>query len=89
MKIKLLFFAILITAATKTIAKGKFYIVPQVFAFVGSYKGVDSVNKKQTILKTRNFARKDFLVGINLSYYNAPFYYSLGIEQGAYSTSFY
>ena len=70
-------------------AQGKFYITPQVFAFVPSYKGVDSVNKKQTLLKTRNFARKDFLVGINLAYYNKPFYFSFGVEQAAYSTAFY
>ena len=89
MKIKLFFFTVLITAATKTIAQGKFYIVPQVFAFVGSYRGVDSVNKKQTLLKTRNFSKKDFLVGVNLSYYKEPFMITFGVDQAVYTTSFY
>jgi hypothetical protein len=70
-------------------AQGKIYVTPQVFAFVPSYKGVDSVNRKQTILKPRNFNRKDFLVGFNLAYYNAPISVSAGIEQAVYSTGFY
>lgn len=87
---KLIFIIIIfLQISPEVFAQGKFYITPQVFAFVPSYKGVDSVNKKQTLLKTRNFARKDFLIGINLSYYNAPFHFSVGIEQAAYSTAFY
>lgn len=86
---KLSILTIVIFLSLGLFAQGKFYITPQVFAFVPSYKGVDSVNKKQTLLKTRNFARKDFLVGVHLSYYNSPLCFSLGIEQAAYSTALY
>ena len=86
---KLAFIIIFLQISLGLLAQGKFYVTPQVFAFVGSYRGVDSVNSKQSILKTRNFARKDFLVGINIAYQKGANMVTLGIEQAAYASSFY
>ena len=88
-QIRLAFIIFFLQISFGVFAQGKFYVTPQVFAFVGSYQGVDSVNGKQTILKTRNFARKDFLVGINVAYQKEPYMITIGIEQAAYSSSFY
>ena len=70
-------------------AQGKLYITPHINCFVAAYKGVDSVNKKQDFIKTKNFTRKDFLVGIKLTYLNKRFAVSAGIEEGIYASGFY
>jgi hypothetical protein len=86
MKLKINFTIIFVTISLGLLAQGKFYITPQVYAYVGSYREVASVNKNQAFIKSRNFTRKDFLVGEDLSYYSDPLTISLGIGQAEYSS---
>jgi hypothetical protein len=88
MKLKINFTIIFLTISLGLLAQGKFYVTPQVFAFVGSYKGINEVNKNQDFIFSRNFTKKDFLIGASLSYYKEPLCISVGIEQAAYSSGF-
>ena len=79
---------IFLTISLGLFAQGKFYVTPQVFAFVGSYKKISEVNKKQDFIFSRNFTKKDFLIGASASYYKEPLCISIGIEQAAYSSGY-
>ena len=86
-KINFTFFFLLVSL--ELFAQGKLYITPYTNCFVAAYKGIDSVNSKQSFIKTRNFMGKDFLMSINLTFIKDPFTISLGIEQGVYSSGYY
>jgi hypothetical protein len=86
-KIKLSIICTIVSLAA--MSQGKLFVTPYINCFLSAMKEVDSVNKKQDFIKTKNFMRKDFLVGIKLTYVNERFAISLGVEEGArYASGF-
>ena len=83
----LTFLFILVSLGLK--AQGKLYITPRIGFHTGSYDGVDSINNKQDLIKTRRFQQKWFHVGIYLSYIHDKYDLSMGIEQGDYTSGIY
>ena len=86
---KLLAFCIIILFSAGLFAQQKIYIVPHVGFYVGSYRGVDSINNKQNWIKTKPFLRKDFTIGIKLSYYHKKLSISAGLDAKIFSSGFY
>lgn len=80
---------IILLISVGTFAQGKFYIVPHIGFYSGAFRGVDSVNSKQDLIKTKPFLGKDFSIGIKLEYHRNKLGFELGIESGFYSTGFY
>lgn len=68
--------------------QGKIYLIPHAGFYTGSYRGEDSVNSKQHLIKSVPFLGKDFIVGVRVAYYGERWGVSAGIEQGNYSTGF-
>ena len=89
MLVKCIFCIKLCIVSLWSFAQGKLYIVPQLGFYLGSYRGVDSVNKNQPYFTTRKFQWKQLIYGIKLSYYKNNFEFSAGIENGKYATGFY
>src|SRR5258705_6365964 len=86
---KLVLIITVILVSPVLFAQGKLYIVPHLGFHSGSYKGVDSVNNKQSFIKTKPFLRKDFIIGVKLAYTNKSLGISAVIEQGVYSSGYY
>ena len=70
------------------IAQGKLYIIPAIGYYSGTYKTVDSVNRKQDIIYSRSFLGKDFSIGFSVAYSIKKIELSLGVESGFYSSGF-
>ena len=69
-------------------AQGKLYIIPRIGFYCGSWSGSDSVNKKQDLIRSAPFLRKDFIAGVYLLYVKKNWSVSAGIEEGNYSSGF-
>ena len=72
-------------------AQKKVYFEPYLGFYFGSYKGVDSINKKQSIIKSNPLGRhggKDFGIGGRLTYIDNNMVISAGAES-SYFTSGY
>jgi|CXWL01.1.fsa_nt_gi hypothetical protein len=88
MLVRCIFCIQLCIVSLESCAQGKLYIAPQLGFYSGSYRGVDSVNSKQTLFTTRKFQWKQLIYGIKFSYYNDNFEFSTGIENGNYASGF-
>jgi hypothetical protein len=88
MCLKIKFSILLIIVSLAAIAQGKLYIVPTIGYYSGTYKSVDSINKKQDFIYTQSLLGKDFSIGFSVAYLTKKVELGLGIESGFYSSGF-
>jgi hypothetical protein len=69
-------------------AQKKVYFEPYLGFYVGNYKPVDSVNKKQDIIKTNTYGGKLFGIGGRLTYIDNNMVVSAGAESSHFSSGF-